>query len=34
MPDESGTLIKNNIRSTLTNNQLEKCCQSDILSIK
>ena len=33
-PDESDTLIKNNIRLTLKNHQLEKYYESDILLIK
>ena len=33
-PDKSDTLIKNNRRSTLTNHQLEKCCESYILTNK
>ena len=31
-PNKSDTLIKNNRRSTLTNHQLERCCESDIFT--
>ena len=31
-PHESDTPIKDNRRSTFTNHQLEKCCESDIFT--